>query len=305
MLRVSCTYRKMHGAIRVDEPLVRTLLREQFPQYAELGVRPVDSSGWDNHSFRLGETLVARLPSAQIYESQVAKEQFWLPKLAQHLSVDIPRPVGLGSPGNGFPFAWSIYAWIEGETAASRRDSLPASFGKDLAAFLKSLMAIKTDGAPVPDAENFYRGASPAVYDRDVRRAIMRLNDRAVAARATMIWERGRLSEWTSAPVWLHGDFSAGNILIRQGRLAGVIDFGQLAVGDPACDLAIAWTLLDDDNRRIFRETLDVDGDTWRRGRCWALWKALLLRTGLSESNEVELASAERTLGVLIEDAEE
>jgi len=284
----------------MDRELVRRLIAAQFPQWAGLPVRPVPMDGWDNRSFRLGDTMLVRLPSAAAYAGQVEHEHRWLPRFAPLLPLAIPGPLGLGRPAAGCPFAWSVYRWIEGETAAAARVGDMQAFAATLARFLGALQRIDPAGGPEPGARNFHRGGALAAYDAEAREAIRRLSPSIDAVAATSLWEEAVRTTWPRDPVWVHGDVSAGNLLVRDGRLVAVIDFGQLAVGDPACDLAIAWTFLDHRSRAVFRSGLALDADTWLRGRAWALWKAAIVSAGLAHTNAVEKAQASRTLEAVL-----
>lgn len=272
----------------IDEALVRRLLRAQFPQWAHLPVRAVERAGWDNRSFRVGDDKVARLPGAAAYAPQVEKEERWLAHLARFLPVAIPRPLALGEPADGYPWKWSIRGWIEGEPATAGVAS-DAAFAREVASFLAALQAIDATGGPAPGAHNFHRGDAPAVYEGDVTRALEVLGPNAPAG-AAALWRRASETRWTGEPVWVHGDVSPGNLLVRDSHLAGVIDFGMLGVGDPACDLGIAWTFFRGAAREAFRAALPLDEATWLRARAWVLWKALILAAGLARTNAVEWA---------------
>ncbi len=267
-------------AVDIDAELVRRLIGQQFPHWAGLAVAGVEPQGWDNRTFRIGRELLARLPIASAYTSQVEKEQFWLPRLAPHLQVSIPKPVAMGAPAMGYPWQWSIYAWIDGEPARKASIDDFAGFARETAYFLKALHAIDAASGPTAGQHSFFRGGSLTAYDQETREAINRLDNRSERACAEKLWNAAIGTEWESAPVWVHGDMAAGNLLVSQGRLCGVIDFGCLAVGDPSCDLAIAWTFFEDEAREDFRQALGLDQATWTRGKAWALWKALILATG-------------------------
>jgi aminoglycoside phosphotransferase (APT) family kinase protein len=261
---------------KIDTDLARRLIATQFPRWSGLPIRPVGRGGWDNRTFHLGDTMTVRLPSAEGYVLQVEKEHKWLPILAPQLPLPIPVPLAMGVPGSAFPFPWSVYRWIDGEpTAVDRIASLP-QYAADLAAFLVALQRIDASGGPAAGPHNFWRGAPPSVYDAETREAITNLADRIPGDLATEIWDVALSSRWDRSAVWFHGDVAYGNLLMRDGRLAAVIDFGTTGIGDPACDLAIAWTLFSGESRAVFRAALDVDADTWARGRGWTLWKALI-----------------------------
>jgi aminoglycoside phosphotransferase (APT) family kinase protein len=261
---------------RITAAVAARLVAEQFPEWAELPVVPVELDGWDNTTFRLGDGLSVRLPSHDVYVAQVEKEQRWLPVLARQLPLSIPEPVAIGRPGSGFPRPWSIYRWIEGDLASPDRIESLSGFAAELAAFLAALHRIDASGGPPPGAHNFSRGGALGTYDAQTRRSIQELADEIDAETATHVWEAALASQWERPPVWVHGDVTASNLLVAGGHLRAVIDFGCAAVGDPACDLAVAWTFLDGESREVFRSGLALDGATWARGRGWALWKALL-----------------------------
>ncbi len=272
-------------AVPIDAALVRRLIASQFPHWAELAVEPVALSGWDNRTFRLGERMAARLPSAGQYAAQVAKEQRWLPWLAPRLPLPIPAPVAKGAPGAGYPWSWSIYRWLAGENASTEAIADFDQFALALAAFLTALWRVDTTAGPPPGPHNFFRGGPLATYDDGTRAAIAALASTGGgmdAEPATAVWEAALASHWRGPPVWLHGDIAAGNLLIDAGRLCAVIDFGCCGVGDPACDLTIAWTLLPAPSRALFRAHLNVDAETWARARGWALWKALITMTAMT-----------------------
>ena len=256
---------------------VAQLVARQFPHWSHLPVTPVAQSGWDNHTFHLGATMKVRLPSAERYVAQVYKERAVLPKLAPHLPVRVPVPLAVGQPGAGFAWPWSIYGWLNGQTPSLERIADPVVFAEDLAGFLRALQAIDSADGPSAGEQNFHRGGRLAVYDAEARRSIEALSGAIDARQAIKIWERALASRWHGAPVWLHGDIAVGNLLVTDGKLSAVIDFGGCAVGDPACDLVIAWSFLDAAGRAAFQAALPYDADTWDRARGWALWKAMLM----------------------------
>lgn len=285
----------------IDEKLVRRIVAAQFPQWANLPVRAAAVSGWDNKTFHLGEHMIVRLPSAADYSVQVEKEHRWLPKLAPLLPLPIPTPLAIGDPADGYPWKWSIYRWIDGDTAAPERIADLGDFAGSLAQFLVALQRIDPTGGPGPGSHNFHRGGSLTAYDAETRRAIALLKGKIDTKAATEVWEAALKTTWDRAPVWIHGDVSAGNLLVKAGRLSSVIDFGMLGVGDPACDLAIGWTLFSGESRKAFREMLPLDAGTWARGRTWALWKALIVAAGLIETNPVESAGPWRVIDEVLE----
>ena len=261
----------------IDAQLARRLVSGQFPQWAHLPVRAVTDSGWDNRTFHLGEAMIVRLPSGPGYAAQVEKEQRWLPWLASQLPLPIPTPVAMGEPADGYPWRWSVYRWIEGETAKRDRIADPGQFAADLAGFLQALYAIDASDGPPAGAHSYWRGGPLSTWDSQTREALAALRGRIDTASALRAWEAALATEWERPPVWVHGDVARGNLLVREGGLSAVIDFGCSAVGDPACDLVVAWTLLDRESRETFRAALALDEGTWMRGHGWALWKALIV----------------------------
>ena len=273
---------------RIDDILVRRLVDTQFPQWKELPVRPVAHGGWDNKTFHLGEHMLVRMPSAAVYAAQIEKEYQWLPTLAPSLPLQIPEPLVMGEPADGYPWKWSIYRWIDGETAASGHIADLCDFATSLAKFLVALQDIDPKDGPAPGPHNFYRGGALTTYDAETRRAIAALKNKIDADAATEVWKAALATSWQGLPVWVHGDVCASNLLVHEGRLCAVIDFGMLTIGDPACDLAIAWTLFEGESREAFRAMLSLDAGTWARGRAWTLWKALIVAAGITDTNTID-----------------
>lgn len=278
--------------VRIDTPLVARLVADQFPEWADLPVTPVEFGGVDNRTFHLGSDLSVRLPSSEWYSAQVAKEHRWLPVLAEQLPLPIPQPVAMGAPADGYPWHWSVYRWIDGVVAGTERIDNIIEFATTLAGFLATLMQIDPADGPAPGQHNFLRGGPLETYDEDTRRAIEVLGRRVDPALVTEVWDAALAARWQGAPVWFHGDVAEGNLLIRDGKLSAVIDFGTCGVGDPACDVVIAWTLLSGESRAAFRETLPADSATWARGRGWALWKGLITIVGAAETDPILAARA-------------
>ena len=258
---------------RIDVALARRLIDSQFPQWSGLPITEVDLNGWDNHTFRLGSELSIRLPNGGWYAQGVEKEHRWLPELAPQLPLPIPVPVARGAPDGEYPFPWSVYRWLEGEPAATAPVADLSEFASTLARFLNALAAVDATGGPEPGEHNWFRGAPLGVYEGETLEAIERLGAGDDVLR---VWDEAMATSWDREPVWFHGDVAVGNLLVRDGRLAAVIDFGTSGVGDPACDMVIAWTYLEGPSRERFRAERGVDPGTWARGRGWALWKALI-----------------------------
>jgi aminoglycoside phosphotransferase (APT) family kinase protein len=290
--------------VDIDASLATRLVASQFPRWAGLPITPVELDGWDNRTFRLGSDLSVRLPSAEAYAAQVEKEHRWLPVLAPRLPLPIPVPLAMGVPAEGYPWNWSVYRWLEGAPASTERIDDLTGFAVTLARFLASLQQIDPAGGPPPGRHNFFRGGPLEVYDAETRNAIGALHERIAAEMATAVWETALAATWRGAPVWFHGDVAAGNLLVRDGRLGAVIDFGSSGVGDPACDVTIAWTLLSGESREAFRAALPVDAATWARGRGWALWKALITLAGSIDTDPVAAATARRVVDEVLAEHE-
>jgi aminoglycoside phosphotransferase (APT) family kinase protein len=286
----------------IDERLARRLVASQFPQWAGLPVRRVELDGVDNRTFRLGRQLTLRLPAGDWYALQVEKEQRWLPRLAPQLPLPIPAPVAKGEPGEGYPYAWSVYRWLDGEPAGERSIVDLTAFAGALAAFLVALARIDAGDGPPPGPHNFYRGGPLSTYADETLRAIDALGDEIPGDAAKRVWDDAMARSWRRDPVWFHGDVATGNLLLRDGRLGAVIDFGCSGVGDPACDVVIAWTLLSGASRDAFRSALGVDRDTWSRGRGWALWKALITLVGQLDGDPRGAAVSRRVVDRVLAD---
>jgi Predicted aminoglycoside phosphotransferase len=280
----------------IDALLVCRLVREQFPQWGHLPVRPVEFDGVDNCTFHLGDDMTVRLPSSEGYRLQVDKEQRWLPVLAPHLPLPIPVPLARGIPGEGYPFSWSVCRWLDGENASVERIDDLSEFATTLADFLNTLRDVDPTDGPMPGRHNFFRGGPLDTYDAETRRAIDALKGQIPTDAATEMWDTAMAATWLGTPVWFHGDVAAGNLLVRDGRLTAVIDFGTSGIGDPACDVVIAWTLLSGESREAFRDALTVDSATWARGRGWALWKALITLVDLIDTNPAEETNTRRII---------
>lgn len=288
--------------VTIDVPLVARLVAGQFPEWVHLPVRPVALSGWDNRTFHLGDDMSVRLPSAEGYALQVEKEHAWLPCLAPHLPVPIPEPLAMGQPTHEYPWPWSVYRWLPGEPVATAPIADRTRLAVDLAAFLNVLYRIDATDGPPAGPHNFWRGGPLAVYDEETRAALRALDGQIDTDTSREVWETALASHWERGPVWTHGDIAVGNLLVEDGRLSAVIDFGSSGVGDPACDLAIAWTFFGGESRAAFRVALQLDEGTWARGRAWTLWNALILLAGRAETNARESLTSQRIIDEVLAD---
>lgn len=286
---------------------VARLVAAQFPQWAGRPVTPVPSGGVDNITFRLGEDLLVRMPRFARWTGQVTREQRWLPLLGPTLPLEVPVPVGKGRPGEGYPFPWSVYRWIEGSNADLANLDDPGQAAVDLADFLLALREIDATDGPPPEWSNGFRGVglhdhrdSPVVASR-MRERILALDGFFDVDAVFAVWQAGLdAPAWHGDPVWIHGDPVPANMLARHGRLAAVIDFGTLAVGDPACDLIAAWGFLPAEARGSLRKLLAVDDATWARGRVWGLTSLLPSKADLADP--VRAARARQGLEEIVAD---
>lgn len=296
----------MHAdEVDIDDALVRRLLAAQFPQWSQLPLARCRSAGTDNAIYRLGDELCVRLPRLPAATAQVDKEQQWLPKLALHLPLAIPAPVAMGTPAQGYPWNWSVYRWLDGENATLERIADPCEAATDLARFIIALRGVDPTGGPAPGQHNFYRGVPLAMRDPFTRNAIAQLHGLLDIDAATAAWEAALCAPtWQAAPVWIHGDLQSGNLLAQRGRLSAVIDFGGLAIGDPACDLLVAWNLFTGESRDAFRAALSVDDAAWARGRGWALSTGLVALAYYLETNPVLAEISRRGIDEVLADHE-
>lgn len=283
--------------IQITTEIVKKLIEQQFPMWKDLEIKPVEKSGHDNRTFHLGNKMTVRLPSGKDYVPQVEKELKWLPKLQKGISLPITVPIAKGDASDIYPFPWSINCYIEGETANYETVADLKIFAKDLATFLKELQAIDTIDAPIAGAHNFYRGGALAIYNEETEMALENLRDVLPVDKLATIWQKALQSSWQHHGVWIHGDVAPGNLLVNMGRLCGVIDFGIMGVGDPACDYAMAWTFFEQESREEFLK--DIDDGTKERARGWALWKALI--TYNDEKQEVR-DNARMTIQTILEE---
>lgn len=291
----------MHdNEIDIDELLVSQLLSEQFPQWASLPIIPVQSAGTDNAIYRLGVDKCVRLPRVPDAAKDVEKEQLWLPLFSSALPLPIPVPLGKGYPNERYPMQWSVYPWIEGNNATIESIANQHQAATDLAQFIGALQKISSVGAP-PSR----RGVPLAKQDSETRQAIKSLHGSIDTQAVTAIWEECLgAPTWDKSPVWTHGDLLPSNLLVREGRLSAVIDFGLMGVGDPACDLIPTWSVFSASTREVFRSALRVDEATWLRGRGWALSIALIILPYYEKTNLGLVAIAERILSEILNERE-
>jgi aminoglycoside phosphotransferase (APT) family kinase protein len=294
---------RMHAdQVDVTPGTVARLVASQFPQWRDLPVRPVTSHGTVNALFRLGDEIVLRFPLRPSLDAglrdRLSTEQERARRLAAHVPVPVPEPLGLGEPGQGYPGPWTAYSWIPGETASRERIGDPGEFARDLAGFVSALHGMDTGGRTW---DGRTRGGPLPRRDESVRRALdesARLTDTGRLAR---IWARCLEAPRDAADVWIHSDLMPGNLLVRDGRLAGVIDVEDVCVGDPAVDLMPAWNLMAPGPRQVYRRALGVSDATWERGRGWAVVQAIVALPYYVGTNPVMADTARRTLDAVLD----
>jgi aminoglycoside phosphotransferase (APT) family kinase protein len=277
--------------IDVDVRMVRQLVAEQFPGLSDLPVAEVRSVGTVNAVYRIGAELCARLPRVAGWADDLEREQRWLPWLAPRLPLDVPQPVATGRPGAGYPFAWAVYRWLEGEPYGDDAAIDEVRAAADLAAFVRALRSLDPAGAPAA-------GRRPLrELDETTRAAIVASRSVVDSDGAAAAWSDSlRGARWSGDPVWIHTDLLRPNILTRSGRISAVIDFGGAGVGDPAADVVAAWATFGPRGRATYRAELDVDDDTWRRARGYALHQAAMIIPYYRDTNPAFVALAKRTI---------
>jgi aminoglycoside phosphotransferase (APT) family kinase protein len=271
--------------LEITVDLVHALIIAQHPDLAGLALWPV-ANGWDNAIFRLGPTLAVRVPRRQAGADLVGHEHRWLPELAERLPIPIAAPVRTGRPSNLYPWAWSICPWFDGEVAADVALADPVGEARRLGTFVATLHVDAPSDAPVND----YRGQPIAELHPRVAANIDLLGSQIDRRRVLGRFEQlASVDEWAGRPVWLHGDLHSANLVVVDGAICAVLDFGDITSGDPAVDLAVAWMLFDDDGRRAFRAAAGgVDDATWSRAQAWALHFALLYLLNSADSDRFQ-----------------
>ena len=282
----------------MDDALVRSLLADQFPRWSQLPLRRVPSTGTDNVVYRLGDELAVRLPRIAWAVAQVDKEWEWLPRLSTRLPSAVPLPVAKGSPGRGYPYPWLVSSWVPGTDVTKASAGDWCSLALEVAEFVAALCRVDPRGAPAAGR----RGGPLEDADRAARWAIDRLEATVDRRRALQVWEEALAAgPFDGDPVWVHGDLLPGNVLVRDGALAGVIDWSGAGVGDPACETMFAWSL-PTDARAAFRGALGLGAETWRRGRGWALEQAVLFIDSYAETLPEGVVVARKRLDAVLSD---
>jgi len=286
---------RMHAdELMIDETLAQRLIASQFPQWSGLEIRRVASTGTDNAMFRLGDNMVVRMPRIHWAVDGIANEQAWLPHFAGRLSVPIPALLGKGVPGEGYPWHWSVMNWLDGHNPVVGAIADPAGLVQSLADFILSLRRM-------PPAEGASMRRQLPAFDEQVRRDIKALEGEIDTAAVTSIWEAAlKVPYWTEPSVWLHGDLASGNLLLVDNRLAAVIDFSGIGIGDSCDDLQMAWNLLQADMRPVLRDAVGADEATWIRARARSLAQALVQLPYYRDTNPSLAESARHVIGEIL-----
>lgn len=280
-----------------------SLIKEQFPQYADLAIMPVKHGGWDNATFHLGSEMLIRIPRGSSYALKVTKEQKILHRLRGCLSLEIPKPIHIGHSSSFYPWSWSIYKYLDGNGANAIKifnkdlDDVAFSLGR----FLNELHDIDVVDMPLPGLHNYWRGEHIGVYENGALSYFNMLRHFFDRDKLLSIWKRAAITKWQKPPLCIHGDLTSANILMKDGKLSAVIDFGGFAKGDPACDLTIAWTFFKDTSREIFRKRVGLDDDTWLRAKAWTLWKASFELVNIKNKSSKEALEQIRVIKEVIE----
>ncbi|TWD73452.1 aminoglycoside phosphotransferase (APT) family kinase protein [Kribbella amoyensis] len=286
----------MHAdEVDIDAELVQRLVAGQFREWAGLTVTEIPSSGTVNAMYRLGDSLTVRLPRVPGGVDDIGKEATWLPRLAPLLPVEIPVPVALGEPADEYPWRWSVNRWIDGDLPVAGTTS--TTLGTELGELVREFRKIT-----LPDAPAAYRGGPLSEQDAGTRSALRQLVGWIDVEAAMAGWDAGLAAAPATGSVWLHADLMPSNLLVQGDRLLAVLDFATAGTGDPACDLIPAWNLLTGPARTAFRAAVDVDEDTWIRGRARALSMALIQLPYYRETNPGIAANAQYVIDQVVAD---
>jgi aminoglycoside phosphotransferase (APT) family kinase protein len=293
----------MHpNEIQVTTDQAHTLVATHYPQWVHLPIEPAPLSGTDHTMFRLGDDMALRVPRRPSAVLQVLKEQEFLPAISRSLTIATPTPIRAIGACDSFGYPWSVCRWIEGYTLQRTPDFVEIDFVQDIGLFLAHLKSTKVSDVPPPGPHNFGRGVALQARDEETRASIAAIADEFDETALLLAWDKALAARpYTLRPTLIHGDLAPPNILINQGRLSGVLDWGGLAVGDPACDLMIAWNFLEQPWRNIFRFATGADDDDWLRGLGWALSVAAIQLPYYRDTSPTIAAAARAALSAILE----
>lgn len=290
---------------QISTAFVQRLISDQFPQWADLSLSLVVSSGTANNLFRLGEDMTVRFPQSPDAVHYAEKEHRWLATLAPQLPLPIPVPIAKGEPVDEFPWIWGVYNWLQGDDGWARPFEDLNTMAEDLAGFMTAMQAIDPTGGPASGKNNNYRGIQLSKLDLPFRSSVEELGNRINKDAVLAIWDRVSQQPLWNEARWIHGDLHPGNLLSHKQKLSAVIDFDYLGVGDPACDLMPAWHVFDAESRQIFRDRLNVDDATWARGQGWSLLQAIRALPFYWDKNPVMVQMSKRTLREILSEPAE
>lgn len=290
--------------VDIDTDCVRALVAGQLPEYVGRPLRRVASGGTENAVFRLGDDLAVRMPLTPGAVGSLRKEVRWLPVIAPHVSLDVPEIVATGGPGEGYPFPWAVVRWLAGEDALTGRLESMTRTALTLGQFVAELQRIDMTDAPPPGSEGFGRGLPLVGRDEVFRASLAQCDGLIDVPRVAEVWDDAlAVPDWAGPPVWLHADLIPANLLVRDGRLAGVLDFGTLSTGDPAYDVTPAWYLLDRANRPAFCEITGADDAMQRRARGLVVSGSVIALPYYLHTNPSMVATARRGIAAVLGDA--
>lgn len=293
----------MHGdQVDITAETVADLVAAQFPKWRDCPVRAFTSHGTVNALFRLGDEIILRFPLQPSLDAELRGaligEQANALNIASQVPLPVPEPLAFGEPGESYPGPWTAYRWIPGEAANSHNIGDPEAFARDLAGFVSAFHDMDAVGHTW---DGLTRGGPLSSKDEYVRRSLADSTHLTDTVQLAQMWAHCLAAPHDAADVWIHADLMPGNLLVRGGRLAAVIDLGAVCVGDPAVDLMPAWNLLAPGAREIYRRTLDVDEATWERGRGWAIIQAIGALPYYVNTNPVMANTAQHTLNAVLE----
>lgn len=289
----------MHNdEVRIDDQLVTELLTSQFSKWSNLSLSRVSPDGTDHVMFKLGEDMVVRLPRILSASKNLKRESDCLKQLSGKVSMPIPKLIALGKPDKHYPFYWSIGTFLKGNNLSTHVDIDLFCATESLACFVNELHDVDTSLGV-----KSRRGVHPKNYSDEVMASIEQLRDCYDISRLKKYWQSIMdTPDWCGPPKWIHGDLHPGNLLVLDKKISAIIDFGLAGIGDPACDLMVAWTLLDTKARAVFKTTVQIDEDSWMRAKGWAFYLGVMGYPYYKLSNPVFAAIAKRSLDEVLLD---